>query len=119
MTPNKASRPAKYQYSSPLKSVATDSQQVMTRSQERRDSSGKNRKKTKLFPVKKGPPGKDSNSPSEFDGVAALPETPRLPSLPETPQVSVTTSTPHGEAATPHSWLGSTLPTTPHSRTTP
>ena len=86
MTPNKASRPAKYQYSSPLKSVATDSKQVMTRSQERRDSSGKNRKKTKLFPIKKDPPGKDSNSPSEFEGVSALPDTPRLPSLPETPQ---------------------------------
>ena len=35
------------------------------------------------------------------------------------PQVMVTTTTPHGEATTPHSWVGNTLPTTPHSRTTP
>lgn len=67
-TPNKATRPQKYQYSSPLKPFSTQEE-------EKKEIRKRTKKKTKLFPQRKDPECLLSVK-ENVDGVATLPESP-------------------------------------------
>jgi len=71
-TPNKATRPQKYKYSSPLKAVSTHEE-------EKKENRKRTKKKVKLFPGRKEPEClfsvKEGSGP-DGDGVTTLPDSP-------------------------------------------